>query len=512
MNPLPSGVETVFWTTGQGQTLLWSLGLILLYPLLMIGLGESILRLRDRPILQGGLRAIRNLVMPTLAVFILLSQIMQLDAGRTPLRLALTVLWISLIHVTLLFAKGLLFARHPLKEGRVQVPRLLRDLVQFVLVAIGAAIVLSSVWGADLGGIIAALGVGSIVLGLALQDALGNLFSGLALLIEQPFAVGDWIQVGSEKGRIIEINWRAVHLVTRERELVIVPNSILAGEIVHNFQRPETLHVETIDLGFSYDDPPNVIKQVLKETALATSGVLPEPPPIIQTVGYNDSAIDYRVRLCLADYGQVPQIRDDFMSRVWYAAQRNRLTIPFPIRTVYHQPVAEPNPMEQLAQRVAKLRSQALFLSLSTDALEALAHSADLRQFGRGERVLQRGATQVQLHLLIRGRVQISAPNGAGAEVAIAQLDQGDFFGESALLPRQASTANVTAIDDVEVLLLNTTTLQQVLTSNPSVLAHLDQVIDQRRGSGSHKTSPPSTPRHALSSMFWESPSSSPQS
>lgn len=474
----------------QDSALVWSLGLILVYPIAMVVLSEAILRSRQRNLIQPTLRALRDLVMPTLALFLLLSRVIGLDASQPPLRLSLTLLWISLIHVTLLFANGLLFAGEQRMDRRLHVPKLLRDLVRFFLVVLGAAIVLSTVWGADLGGLVAALGVGSIVLGLALQDALGNLFSGLALLIEQPFSVGDWIQVGSEVGQIVEINWRAVHLVTREQGLIIVPNSILAGQILQNFRRPQRLHVEPIELGFSYSDPPNRVKQVLKETALATRGVLHEPQPVVQTTSYDDSSIGYKVRLFLADYGQLPEVRDDFMSRVWYAAQRHQLTIPFPMRKVYHEAIAAPNPSAAIAERIAKLRSLALFLSLGESDLNALAQTSELRSFGAGEPVLQRGSLQVQMHMLIQGRVQVLVPSQTGAEVEIAQIDAGNFFGESALLPRQATTASIRALEDVEVLLLDTPVLQQVLNRNPAILADIDHVIEQRRSSGNRRPPP----------------------
>jgi len=473
----------------EDSSLAWSLGLIVIYPLLMIVLGEAILRLRHRPLLHQTLRAVRNLVMPALAVFILLARVIRLDSEQAPLRIAQTVLWVLLIHVVLQFANQLLLTREQDASNRAHVPKLLRDLIRFALVALGAAIVLSTVWGADLGGVVAALGVGSIVLGLALQDALGNLFSGLALLIEQPVAVGDWIQVGGDIGKIVEVNWRAVHLITREQELIVVPNSILAGQTLQNFRRPQRLHVEPVDLGFSYDDPPNVVKQVLKETALSTVGVLAEPEPVVQTVSYNDCSIGYRVRLFLADYEQVPKVRDDFMSRVWYTAQRNKLNIPFPIRTVYHQPIAEPTLEDLVAERVSKLRSLPLFLSLETEELEMMARTSELRSFGKGEPVLRIGELDIRMHMLVQGRVEVSVPNSAGVSMAIATLEPGNFFGESALLSRQTTTANITAKDDVEVLLLDTPTFQKVLNRNPSMLANIDLVIEQRRDGGGTSTS-----------------------
>ena len=119
-------------------------------------------------------------------------------------------------------------------------PRLLRDLVRLLLVAV-ARLVYSFVWGREIQGALAALGVTSIVVGLALQEPLGNLFSGLMLLMERPFEVGDAIEVGSVSGRVKEINWRSAHIDSNGGVIQIVPNSTLNKETISNFSRPRPI-------------------------------------------------------------------------------------------------------------------------------------------------------------------------------------------------------------------------------------------------------------------------------
>lgn len=92
------------------------------------------------------------------------------------------------------------------------------------------------------------------------------------------------------------------------------------------------------------------------------------------------------------------------------------------------------------------------------------------------------------MHMLVQGRGEVTVPNSAGVNVAIATLEKRNFFGESALLSRQTTTTNIIAKDDVEALLLETKTLQQVLSRNSYILANIDSVIDQRR-SGSQTNS-----------------------
>ena len=124
-------------------------------------------------------------------------------------------------------------------SGQDRIPKLLRDLIKGFLVLLGTTIILSLIWEFPLADLITALGVTSLVLGMALQDTLGNLFSGISLLYAKPFEVGDWVQIGTETGKVIEVNWRSVRLLTRNEEMLIIPNLVLGKEVFKNFRPSE---------------------------------------------------------------------------------------------------------------------------------------------------------------------------------------------------------------------------------------------------------------------------------
>jgi len=452
------------------------------FPILMLVLNESIayLQKQGRPLVNT-LRIVRDLVLPLVVGFIVLTKVIGLDPEQTAIRLMQTALWISLIHAALSLVNVLLFVDAGGNTWQAQVPKLLRDLTRFFLILIGTAFVLSLVWKTDLGGLITALGVSSIVIGLALQDTLGNLFSGIALLFGRPFTIGDWLKFGDNIGKVIEINWRAVHLLTREQEMLIVPNSVLAKEVFYNYRRPQPLHRETVEVGFSYNDPPNKIKMVLRQAALETAGVLSDPEPVIQTDAYGDSSINYSVRLYLRDYEQVPQIRDAFITRIWYAAQRHHLTIPFPIRTLIH----ERPPREDLkgsANRVIEeLRSLPCFITTRSEILAQLVTNADFKSFGQGERIIYQGQAEVKLHFVLAGQVQLKVLNHANHEQDVLPLSRGDFFGATALLSQEPSSNSVIALSDVEVMILETAAMQVIIERTPHLAREMDEIIEARR-------------------------------
>lgn len=457
---------------------------MVLFPTLMLILSENILRTQQKnPSLADVLKIIRNLVLPLLAIFIALTRVAGLDPDISSIRLLQSLLLLATIHFCLALANHLFFVGAGENTWQANVPKLMRDLVRGFMILIGTAVVLSVVWKLNLGSLITALGVSSIVIGLALQDTLGNLFSGITLLFERPFKLGDWINIGGTIGKVTEVNWRAVHLTTRELELLIVPNTILAKEKFSNFNKPARLHVEVVNVGFSYNDPPNRVKAVLLATALATKGVLEHPKPDVQTVNYNDSSVDYKVRLYLADYSRVPQIRDEFMTRIWYAARRNGLEIPFPIRTVYHQAIPpERQDGVDLRTLESRLKRIPFFANLPQADLQDLVQGSKCLFYGEQEPIIAIGDRSINLHFLLKGQVQIFVATELGHEKKVLQLGMGEFFGIAALLNRgEESEISVRAIADTEVLILNAESLHSLLARSPKLSQQLGEMIEGRR-------------------------------
>lgn len=460
----------------------WGLGLMIGFPLVMVGLGELTLQLKQRrhPMVRV-VRQLRNWVMPLSALFFFLTRVLDLSETTLPIQIVETLAWVSLIVVSLSFVNTLLFTGEKLGTWQAEMPKLFRDLVRSVLIATGVAIVLQAVFGVNLQGALTALGVGGVVIGLALQDTLGNLFSGVALLFERPFEIGDWLEVDGQKGRVIEVNWRSVHMVTRELEQVVVPNSVLSQAMIRNYNRPQAQHVEPVMIGFSYEDPPNKVKRVMYETAMDTAGVLKHPAPVIQTISYDDFSIAYKVRLFLEDYSEVPRIRDEFVTRIWYAAKRNGLSIPFPIRDVFHHHIPKV-PADEPIRRLAKyMQSLPTLAMVEDDVLEELAPQATLSHFGRNESVIYQGQQDVKVHFVLAGEAIATATNSQGRTQTIADISRGDFFGYSALLAREPSPMTITATTDLEVLVLEIDAVQKMLNRTPRFAQQISTVIEARQ-------------------------------
>ena len=139
---------------------------------------------------------------------------MQVSGEATPVRVVATVFGFVVLVLLLSGLNATLFQGAPEGTWRKRIPSIFLDVARFALIAVGVGLVFAYIWGANVGGLFTALGVSSIVLGLALQNSVGQIISGLLVLFEQPFQLGDWIDTPSARGRVVEVNWRATHIDT----------------------------------------------------------------------------------------------------------------------------------------------------------------------------------------------------------------------------------------------------------------------------------------------------------
>ena len=464
------------------KALLFVLG----FPLLTIVLGELIDRLQNHghTPLAKLLDNLRIFVVPTLAVWLLLHQFLGAERDTITLKAVETLIWMAAI-VAGLSLLSVLLASDTKTASRTlfKVPRLFLQIARILMVLGILSYVLSTVWGIDLSNLATALGVGSVVIALALQNTLSNLVSGFLLLFDSPFKVGDWIRFGDIEGKVVDLNWRSVRLKTRERDLLIVPNSVLDQESIYNFHSGDQLHAERYSIGFSYDDPPNVVKQVLSHAITETHDMVSDPAPEIWTSSYDDFAITYEVKYYIDDYAKVETIRDEFSTRIFYAAKRNGLTIPFPIRTVHHVPQRLPKRAEHVQEISEFLRTLPYFSSLTLEAISNLAASTVLQVYGVGDRVIVEGAPDEGFYIIRNGSLKLYVTDARQQQREIAHLAKNDFFGETALLLGENSLLTGIVVQDLTVLVFGHEAISILMASSARFANQMNQFIEDRRTS-----------------------------
>jgi small-conductance mechanosensitive channel len=446
------------------------------FPVGLLILNELInsLERRSNPLAKN-LRTLRNIVLPTLALLLFANFILGLGSENSALRWIETVFWVAVLYSALGFVNDFLFGTARQNSVGQRVPKLFRDLAQALLVAVGAMVIYSKVWGMEIQGALTALGLGSIVIGLALQEPLGNIVSGLMLLLERPLNVGDWVCVDGVTGKVSEINWRSVHIETPTREIRVVPNVSLYKGAFSNLSRPTPERTEVVDMGFSYDDPPNKVKELLMELMLTTPGIKTNPEPLIRTLNYADFSIIYRMIFTVEKQETLGATRDALMTRIWYMARREGLTIPFPIQMEY-RPGEDPGKPQKTTSQWLNQHPR-FKVSLQPSDIADLS----LREYTAGEVILSSTKPFEGEALILRGDVSMLYPSDEGNELVVTKLHAGECFGDN--LTAGASTDEITlkADSDVTLLWLPTEQMDQLLSRSPNLSSEVGDAIELRR-------------------------------
>ncbi len=452
----------------------WALGLAVGFPIALIVLNELIFSLSraGHPIVHV-VRVLRTWVVPSVGLALFLRLILGRSSSDLWVRLAETLVWVSVVISVLGAVNVVVFERARPGSWQHRVPNLLRDLIRLLLVAAATALVYSFVWGRELTGAVAALGVTSIVVGLALQEPLGNLFSGLMLLMERPFEVGDTIEISGVGGVVKEINWRSAHIKSNRGVMQIVPNSTLNKEIISNYSRPRPIRLEEIDVAFSYEDPPNVVRKALLEVADAP-GVLDDPAPIAATFSFGDSAVNYKLIYRTTEEDRWP-VRNELVTRIWYAARRHGLTLPYPIVSNLHYQQTEPFGKSR-PSAVDRLSALPGIPPLGADT------AVDVKSltFGLGEVIFKEGDELRGVFLLVSGAVSLQVvQDGEMREIAVVAT--GETFGESAMYGVQIADLRAVAMEDSEVLRLSPEVVRTLFEASPRLARDTGYTLEVRR-------------------------------
>ena len=425
--------------------------------------------------------ALTYVFFPPTLLLLLLWHLKILSPSSWWTRLLETALGVAAIWVLLTLVKAVFLWRGAHDPRKPRIPVLFVDVLRIALVVLGAMIVVAAVWQHDLTHFLTTLGIGSIVLGLALQETLGNFFSGIALFFERPFKSGDWIKVGDREGMVVEANWRSVRVLSRDDNLTIIPNSVLGRERIENFSQPSPVSAVSMCIGFAYDSAPNEVKRVLLEVLRGAPQVLSAPAPSVRTKDFGDFAVVYELKYFIRDYGALPEIEEEVKTRIWYAARRHDLKIPYPVRMVYKTELppqapalAEPNLRRSLA-------AVALFKPLLPQELEAVSAHVLVKQYGDGERVVEQGSGGDSMFIVHSGHARVTVRDAAGAEREVKRLGPGDFFGEMAALTGEPRSASVSADGDLELLVVDKNALSGPFAARPELVQAIAEVAAGRR-------------------------------
>jgi small-conductance mechanosensitive channel/CRP-like cAMP-binding protein len=362
------------------------------------------------------------------------------------------------------------------------IPHFLREVLGGVIFLIVLLFVLSYGYHAEaqLTGLFTASGVVAIIVGFAGQNLFSGIIGGIAIQINRPYKVGDWLQVGDRFAEVMEMNWRSTRLRTNDNIYLDIPNNEMASHQIVNLHYPTELHAMRIRVGVEYKNRPNRVKDALFRAASTANGVLAEPKVKIFLVDFAEFAVIYEIKFYMGNHSRINEINDAVRTNIWYELKREGITIPFPIRTLQLERKVVRPVQEDYDEARAILRDEPLFECLSDAQIDSMVKDARLNCFGRGERVIQEGAEGDSMFVVLRGAVEVSVSKN-GSLIPVATLNPGDCFGEMSLLTGERRTATVQARSDCYVLEIGKPVMAEILRDAPDCLEKLSELLAQRK-------------------------------
>ena len=495
---LPTSLFIIHRSNHMDQSIfIWGIVIILGTPALALILIECTGFFERRGSLFAPvLRKIWRYVFPCVAILLVMKQLLKLTGTQLPVKVVETGFWVAVIFTLLSFINAILTTKKPLPGTfQFQVPNIFFQVARISIVLLLFAQVLGNTWQINVGGIVQALGIGSVVVALALQDTFSSVVSGLLLLFDRPFKIGDWIEFDGIKGYVVDQNWRSVTLRHPTwGNTTIVPNGVLAGAKIDNFGQEGVW--KSVSVSFSYDDPPNRVLAALTTISLGLDRVNdpnqklldPNVKPKIDSFG--DSGINYLILFKkMPAPGNIPVV-NALMSRIYSMAKRYGFKITHPVSIMYDVDAKDGIPgriPKQLENRHQEfftfLRSLPYFASLNPTVVETLAGDVTPKYYAKGEIIIQATEPDEGLYILLEGSVKLFVKDMQGEEKEVNRISIGDCFGEMALMPGELSPVSALAIDDVEVLFIDYRSVQNLIDSSPIFAREINYFVEERKRS-----------------------------
>ena len=365
-------------------------------------------------------------------------------------------------------------------------PRIFLDVVRSLAVAVALIVILSES-GVDPQSLFTGSALFTAALGFALKDTLGNVFAGLAIHAEHPFAVGDWIQYDTNQahiGRVVEINWRATKVLTLDEAYVIIPNGQLAQASIRNFTKPDPWSRRSLYVITPYDVSPQRVQRIILEAIRGSFGVRDKPPPSVVTNDFKDRGVEHWVRFFTTEFDKRDRVDGMARDRIWFALARHGIEIPVATQAIRLQQLPPPPAAEPweaaVERRVALLGGIPLLADLDDGQRRRLAAENRELVFAAGEPVVREGDVGDSMFVVVDGEVDVRAAGGARGTVSLARLGPGQVFGELSLLTGAPRSATVAATVETRVLEISKASIAHLLEAERGLVDKLRAALAAR--------------------------------
>ena len=332
----------------------------------------------------------------------------------------------------------------------------------------------------------------TIALGFGIQGLINDLFSSLAIQLDPPFKVGDFINVHHRYlaaegliGRVEETNWRTTRMWTTDRNYIIVPNSYITTQILTNYSMPKSLSRfemnYTLDFAIPSDRAIRIFNAALLDS-VGPKGPVASPKPTTILTGIDSDGAVYKLKYFLEPTEvSPPKARNTINANVIYHLANAGMSHSYAKQDIFlgRMPKRQKS-WSNKEDRMDLLSNIALFQDFSGELLEAITNSFHLRELKPEEVLINQGDDGESLFVLVEGLLEVSL-QVEGEKRHLTFLRPGSFLGEMALLTGEKRSADVTSSTESLVGELTKESIMSLATENPEVLNKMTAVVAKRR-------------------------------
>jgi small-conductance mechanosensitive channel/CRP-like cAMP-binding protein len=367
----------------------------------------------------------------------------------------------------------LLVARSAIAVGQIAMrinhrhhsARLAADLAAAVIYLGAMIAILDLAFGVSVTGLIATSGIIAIVLGLALQSTLGDLFSGIAIGIDRPFKVGDVVMIeGAVEGRVVETNWRSTRVATATNDIATVPNSVVAKSRITNRSVPSESHMGSVKVVLDPAVAPNAAIAMLR-ASLHNARLLSEaPPPAVACIDLSGDGATYEISFS-APLPLLMDARSDMLNQIARHARYNGVAFAR-AAGVPITPVVAPDALGLLDDVM-------ILDAVRGEDRAGLAAQLARREGRAGDTLFVQGGNLAALFVIAKGAFEVTRDDGRG-RLKLGTIGPGDFFGELSLLMGTSNAASVTALTPFVAYELTKAMIAPLMKTSPDLLHSLE--------------------------------------
>ena len=402
--------------------------------------------------------------------------------GINVFRVLKILLWMSVVISAVRLLSYLIFGTAFRNAAQAEALSLLKTVLSVILYIVAFFVIFQSQYPkVELGSLFTGSAILGIVVGLALQDTLGNLFAGIALQADQPFQVGDVVQITNRGSGVVEsVSWRGVRIRTFQNKILVISNSVLGREMIEVAPR-DNLNARIVFFNTVESVSPTRTAQVVRDAIRTAENVSQKIRPVVRIRDFGQSGLDWEVKYWLEDYKKYNDTDALIRQNIWYAFRREKIESSFPIRIVHMaEKVEEPDIVETVNAAAEQISRVPIFAPLSDDETGRLARASTTRIYAPGESIVRKGQEGNSMFVILRGAVMVQIVD-AGAVKTVNNLGRNDFFGEMSLLTGQPRSATVVAERETEVLEIRKSAMKLIFQSNPDLVKSIVEIIEERK-------------------------------